>query len=172
MTSVSRKVRDSRMLLGLSQLDLCRQAGVSLATVQNIEAGRANPSLSTLERILESLGLKFQVDYAGADWDLLAEHGLPLASETQSTRRPTPEGLRYHLTRAVVELEAGGRLTDRERRTEALRAMLLALLNSYPKIFQDWFGRSGAVKRLVSAKPSGRVIKLKRIAERALSEYL
>lgn len=172
MNAVFERVRDSRKALGLSQVDLCRQAGVSLATVQNIETGKANPSLSTLERILEPLGLWFQVGCAGADWDALADHGLPLASGAAKQRRPTPGGLRRHLTRAVIEFESGGRPEDRGRRTEALGAMLLALRSAYPSIFQNWFGRSEAVSRFVPSSPSGRVIKLKRIAERALSEYL
>jgi hypothetical protein len=67
---------------------------------------------------------------------------------------------------------SGVRPEDRGRRTEALGAMLLALRSAYPKIFQNWFGRSDAVSRLVPTSPSGRVIKLKRIAERALSAYL
>ncbi|MBW2699472.1 MAG: helix-turn-helix transcriptional regulator [Deltaproteobacteria bacterium] len=163
---------ESRQALGMSQLDLCHQAGVSLATVQNIEAGRANPSLSTLERILDALGLWFQVGYAGTDWDALADHGLPLASGSENPRHPTPEGLRHHLTRAVVEIEARGWPKNRDRKTEALEAMLLALRSAYPTTFQSWFGRSKVVNRLVPDNPSGRVIRLKRIAVRALSEYL
>ena len=72
----------------------------------------------------------------------------------------------------MVEIEACGRPETRDRKTEALEAMLLALSSAYPTTFQSWFGRSEVVNRLVPDNPSGRVIKLKRIAVRALSEYL
>ena len=83
---ISQPIRDTRRCLGISQTALAVRAGVSLATLQNIEADRANPSLSTLEKLLEPLGLGLALEPQQADWDALAGLGLPLSR--RSSRRP------------------------------------------------------------------------------------
>lgn len=50
-----------REVLSLSQQDLAEMAGVSLATVKDIERGKGNPSLTTVGKILDVLGL--EIDY-------------------------------------------------------------------------------------------------------------
>ena len=50
-----------REALSLSQCDLAEMAGVSLATVKDIERGKGNPSLATIRKILEVLGV--EIDY-------------------------------------------------------------------------------------------------------------
>lgn len=86
---ISEPIRETRRLLGISQTALAVRAGVSLATVQNIEAGRANPSLSTLERLLAPLGLGLAVEPRQADWDALAAFGLPLTGAARAVYGPT-----------------------------------------------------------------------------------
>lgn len=44
----------------LSQVDLAEMAGVSLATVKDIERGKGNPSIRTVEKLLEVLGLEME----------------------------------------------------------------------------------------------------------------
>lgn len=51
-------VKERRDVLGISQLDLAEMAGISLATVKDIERGSGNPSMKTVTRILEVLGLE------------------------------------------------------------------------------------------------------------------
>jgi len=46
------------MRLGISQQDLAELAGVGIATVKDIERGKGNPSLQTLQKLLEVLGLE------------------------------------------------------------------------------------------------------------------
>ena len=46
------------MRLQISQADLAEMAGVSLATVKDIEREKGNPSLQTTEKLLEVLGLE------------------------------------------------------------------------------------------------------------------
>lgn len=46
------------MKLGISQQDLAEFAGVGIATIKDIERGKGNPSLQTLQRLLEVLGLE------------------------------------------------------------------------------------------------------------------
>ena len=53
-------VKEHRGVLGISQLDLAEMAGISLATVKDIERGAGNPSMKTVARILEVLGLEMQ----------------------------------------------------------------------------------------------------------------
>lgn len=54
-------MKQRREVLSLSQLDLAEMAGVSLATVKDIERGKGNPSLTTVGKILDVLGL--EIDY-------------------------------------------------------------------------------------------------------------
>lgn len=50
-----------RQTLGISQLDLAEMAGVGIATVKSIECGKANPSIQTVEKLAEVLGLEFSL---------------------------------------------------------------------------------------------------------------
>lgn len=56
-------LKSRRKTLEISQLDLAEMAGVGLATVKDIERKKGNPSMSTILRILEVLGMEiiFQV---------------------------------------------------------------------------------------------------------------
>lgn len=51
-------IKDRRSQLKISQTDLAEMAGVSLATVKDIERGVGNPSIQTLEKILAVLGME------------------------------------------------------------------------------------------------------------------
>ena len=51
-------LKEQRTILGISQLDLAEMAGVSLATIKDIERGKGNPSLNTIRKILEVLGME------------------------------------------------------------------------------------------------------------------
>lgn len=54
-------MKQRRETLSLTQRDLAEMAQVGLATVKEIERGKGNPSLSTIKKILEVLGL--EIDY-------------------------------------------------------------------------------------------------------------
>lgn len=51
-------IKERRAKLKLSQADLAEMARVSLATVKDIERGKGNPSLQTIEKLLDILGLE------------------------------------------------------------------------------------------------------------------
>ena len=51
-------IKERRAKLDLSQADLAEMTGVSLATVKDIERGKGNPSIRTVEKLLEVLGLE------------------------------------------------------------------------------------------------------------------
>ncbi|NNF41198.1 MAG: cupin domain-containing protein [Woeseiaceae bacterium] len=64
---IGRRLRDVRERLALSQRQLARQSGVANATISQIEAGKLNPTVSMLKRILDgvpiSLGEFFADEY-------------------------------------------------------------------------------------------------------------
>ena len=51
-------IKTRRKALKISQEDLAQMADVGFATVKDIERGKANPSLATIIRLLEVLGLE------------------------------------------------------------------------------------------------------------------
>ena len=51
-------IKSRRKVLAISQLDLAEMAEVILATVKDIERGKGNPSLSTVNKLLGVLGLE------------------------------------------------------------------------------------------------------------------
>lgn len=53
-------MKSRREALQLSQQDLAEMATVSLATIKDIERGKGNPSLSTVQKILEVLGMEIE----------------------------------------------------------------------------------------------------------------
>lgn len=55
-------IRQRRALLSLTQQDLADYAGVSLRIIRSIESGRGNPSVATLSKIAEVLGLQLQLN--------------------------------------------------------------------------------------------------------------
>ncbi len=52
---IGRRLRDVRERLELSQRQLARQSGVANATISQIEAGKLNPTVSMLKRILDGI---------------------------------------------------------------------------------------------------------------------
>lgn len=51
-------MKSRRRTLAISQRDLAEMAGIGLATIKDIERGKGNPSLSTISRILDVLGME------------------------------------------------------------------------------------------------------------------
>ena len=49
-----------RAALGLSQEALAQEAGLSVGALQRIEAGRANPTWTTVRRIADALGVSLR----------------------------------------------------------------------------------------------------------------
>lgn len=55
---ISTILKERRATLNISQQELSEMAGVSVATIKDLERGVGNPSLKTLERIAMVLGLE------------------------------------------------------------------------------------------------------------------
>ena len=59
--SLGRRIAHLRKTRGLSQLDLSVDADVAKSYLCDLEAGRRNPSVETLERIAIALGVSLSV---------------------------------------------------------------------------------------------------------------
>lgn len=51
-------MKERRKTLSLSQNDLAEMANVSLATIKDIERGKGNPSIATVSKIMDILGME------------------------------------------------------------------------------------------------------------------
>lgn len=54
-------IQQRRVGLSLNQEDLAEMTGITTKTIYSIENGKGNPSLSTLSKLLEVLGLDITV---------------------------------------------------------------------------------------------------------------
>lgn len=63
--SLSEIIKQRRATLRLTQLDLAEMSEISLATVKDIERGKGNPSLKTLEKVVEVLGMELTLCLRG-----------------------------------------------------------------------------------------------------------
>ena len=51
-------IKERRAVLGISQQDLSDYSGVGISTVKDLERGVGNPSLQTLQKILDVVGME------------------------------------------------------------------------------------------------------------------
>lgn len=51
-------IKERRTLLGISQQDLADFSGVGISTVKDLERGVGNPSIKTLKKLLDVVGLE------------------------------------------------------------------------------------------------------------------
>ena len=58
---IGTQVAKRRKQLNLRQEDLAEMSGITARTIYNIEEGRGNPSLKTIHKICEILGLEISV---------------------------------------------------------------------------------------------------------------
>ena len=55
---IGKVIKERRALLGISQQDLSDYSGVGISTVKDLERGVGNPSIETLKKILDVVGLE------------------------------------------------------------------------------------------------------------------
>ena len=58
--SLSEVIKNRRKTLAISQQDLAEMAGIGLATIKEIERGKGNPSMATVSKIMEVLGMEIE----------------------------------------------------------------------------------------------------------------
>ena len=55
---IGKVIKERRALLGISQQDLSDYSRVGISTVKDLERGVGNPSIETLKKILDVVGLE------------------------------------------------------------------------------------------------------------------
>ncbi|RFZ78277.1 helix-turn-helix domain-containing protein [Lacrimispora amygdalina] len=63
--SFATKLISAREICNITQRDLSKRAGITQGDISKIENGNANPSLSTLERLAEGLGMRIEFNFVG-----------------------------------------------------------------------------------------------------------
>jgi transcriptional regulator with XRE-family HTH domain len=159
-------IRLRRQALGLTQVELAQAAGVSLPTLQTLEAGRSNPSIETLRSLARELGLQVQLSPRSCQWERLVELGLPLASLGPSKAHVWSTDELVRETRLALLEEPP---TPRHR--DALVGLLLAISEHFPSLFRRKFGRNPRAAALTRTV-RGKHIPLKRLALAKLAEQL
>jgi transcriptional regulator with XRE-family HTH domain len=61
LSDVNKIIKERRALLGITQQDLADISGIGLRTIKAIEANRGNPSINTLLKIVDVLGMELKL---------------------------------------------------------------------------------------------------------------
>ena len=61
---IGRRLREIRTRLGVSQRQLARVSGVANATISQIEAGKLNPTVSMLKKVLDGVPISMSEFFA------------------------------------------------------------------------------------------------------------
>lgn len=169
--NIGRIVRTNRQIRGLSQSELAHQAGVSLPNLQRIEAGRANPGLLTVKKILDQLKIQITFQTEPVDWDELSALGFPIASQKEVLIAPNLDHLIRAVLSAAIELSSpyGAKL---ERERDSLIAVLWVLRHHYAPLFDKRLKGKKIIQPFLPDGLTGPQIKLQRIVKGNLCRYL
>ncbi len=61
MKEIAQTIKERRQFLNITQSELADIAGISVRSLKSIELGKANPTLSVLEKILDTLGMAIKI---------------------------------------------------------------------------------------------------------------
>lgn len=150
-------------------MELATQSGISLPTIQNIESGKANPSLDILTRVLHVLGLEIKVSAPGFQAETAILLGVPLSTNQLTTL------IKPSRSRLVIEARKWAHYFREnvfsEREALAMTSFLCALKDHWPSIYHEI--ECPLFNKLISiSRNNGHLIKLRRIAVANLSRYL
>jgi transcriptional regulator with XRE-family HTH domain len=167
MLEINELIRNRRKDLGLSQSQLAHEARVSLPTIQNVEAGKANLSQSTLGKIFEVLGLQLSIVSEDPRWEEGIALGVPLTGTIEGTFKSSKDFIRSldDFLRSLPQKKES--MLKETRNWEAFTGFLWALETHYPRTLQKLSYAKKArfllAQNLKIFEP-GRLIKLRRIA--------
>ncbi len=65
--SIIQAIIDARKISGLTQKDLAEKTGIAQADISKLENGNANPSLRTLQRLADGMGMKLKLEFVPAN---------------------------------------------------------------------------------------------------------
>jgi transcriptional regulator with XRE-family HTH domain len=172
MSDLCLSLKTLRLNARLSQSELANSSGVSLATLQKIEAGRANPSLNTLQSLFSILGIGLTTFSIQADlnFDSLIPLGLPLMENqnlSKSQKVPTAKELVRELGKISNLLKS---IPVESRFEKSLISFLWALEDHYPEIWKLADSQARAWCKTIPYQR--RSIKLRRISIQRLAQYL
>ncbi len=162
-------IRRKREIAKITQRQLADRADVGMATLQNIELGKGNPSIRTLEAVITELGLSLELGESKQDFEVLSQLGVPLSSSNQveDSFRPDKGTLIATLRKQAPAIR---RLATDSREGAALASFLTALRDHFP---DSWLAvRSDLEDWLNQIAITGALIKLRRISIQNLAEYL
>jgi len=162
-------IRQVRVLQGMTQFELAVESGISLPTIQNIEAGKANPSLEVISKIFNALGLGFKFEILPFDIKRAILLGVPLLSKNNNSKdKATKEELKKECRKWNYHLHEST-LTPRE--SVALISFFMALKDHWPSFYSEI--KTSLIEELIDKnRKNGQCIKLRRIAVANLSRYL
>ena len=61
--SIVQAMLDARKASGLTQKDLADRTGIAQADISKLENGNGNPSLRTLQRLADGMGMKLRLEF-------------------------------------------------------------------------------------------------------------
>lgn len=64
---IGKLMQQRRELLAINQEDLAEMTGITAKTIYLVETGKGNPSLATLTKLLDTLGLEITIDIKKLD---------------------------------------------------------------------------------------------------------
>ena len=161
--------------MGLSQQQLAAQCGLSLATIQGLERGSANPEYSTLLEVFSRLGIELIPVPKQIDWSQLIWLGVPLLPEyaqpSKHKFRPDKSALILALKTLSVQL---GQLQADTREHAAIVGFLFAIHDHYPTTWKQLPAdlKSWLTKSLQPDPAKHGYLKLRRLSLARLCEYL
>lgn len=143
MWDLGRALKETRLQRQLTQMEVARRSHLSLATIQNLEAGRGNPSWDTLVNLFQILGLKIELQKLALDWPLLIALGCPLLNDSRPA--PLPDRERLMATLQFIDFsQHEAEMESREK--QAVLSWLWALHDHYFSLWkfvhpqtQKWF---------------------------------
>lgn len=65
--SIIQAMLNARKASGLTQKDLADRTGIAQADISKLENGNANPSLKTLQRLADGMGMKLKLEFVPAN---------------------------------------------------------------------------------------------------------
>lgn len=61
--AIKQAIIDARVAANMSQQELSQRTGIAQSDISKLERGNANPSLKTLRRLAEGLGMKLKISF-------------------------------------------------------------------------------------------------------------
>lgn len=170
--AISSDLKKLRKSLGLTQMKLAVNSGVSLPTIQNIEAGKANPSLSVLKSLFEVLQHDIVIQPQPIDWEELIRFGLPLTTAHKNLRKQArkKDELLILLKRALLQYPQAEKRT--QRNWEALAGFLLGLKTHFPRVFYELRSFDQTIQTMLQDQNPGRLYQLRRMSIAEQAKYL